>query len=96
MISKLQEILGSYGTVKKCQESETYFIKFSQKMSDLMCTASIDYPSYWKMKIKNAFPYKGIDYFHHHEQNSATIYIIRTIRDERREKLKKINNDNKE
>ena len=99
MITKLQEIFNDYGTVKKFlhdEENETYFIEFSSYMNDLMCTASIDYPAYWKMKIKNAFPLRNINYYHHHGKNSATIIVERSIRDERREKLKKIDNDNKE
>jgi len=101
MITKLQEIFGDYGTVKRCPTVDTtiskaYFIEFSSYMNDLMCSASIDYPSYWKMKVKNSFPTRDIDYYHHHGRNSATMCVIRTIKEERKEKLKKINNDNKE
>ena len=98
MITKLKEIFGDYATVKENKFLSnnlivTYDIKFSQKMNDLMCTASIDYPSYWKMKIKNSFPSRDIDYYHHHGKNSATMWVMRTIKEERKEKLKKIENN---
>ena len=98
MITKLKEIFGDYATVKENKflsnnHIVTYDIKFSQKMNDLMCTTSIDYPSYWKMKIKNSFLSRDIDYYHHHGKNSATMWVMRTIKEERKEKLKKIENN---
>lgn len=90
MIEKIKNVLGDYGKVKRCYDVDTtiskaYFIEFYPLYNDM----SIDYPSYWKMTIKNAIA-RNCDYYHHYGTNTATVWVFNDIKQDRKDKLEKI------
>lgn len=91
MLNKLKQILGEYGSVKRCYTVDTtiskaYFFEFIPLYGDM----SDEYQEYWKMTIKDAFPNRNVDYYHHYGTNTATMWVLTNIKEDRKDKLEQI------
>ena len=92
MINKIQNIIGNYGKVKEINDvyditiSKSYYIEFYSEFD-----GRFDYKEYWRLEIKKGLPNVKFELYYHQGNLSATLCIKKSLREERKLKLEKLN-----